>query len=313
MDTKSVVRDAFGKALVEAGERYPEMFVLTAELKAPTRCGLFADRFPERFLDVGIAEQNMVGIGAGLAACGKMPFLVSYANFACLRAGEQIRNDISYTNFNAKVVAMSTGLTFGTGGPTHQSYEDLGVMRAMPNFTVLAPADARSLRKAVLAAAAHKGPVFIRSGRGEEYDVYSDGDCAFTIGRANLLRDGNDAAILACGFMVHEAVVAADRLRSEGIGARVLDMHTIKPIDREALAEAAKTCKLLVTVEEHYKIGGLGSAVADALTDRAHPPILKIGIEDRYPPIGPTSELRRHLGLDAESIAAKTGEALQKL
>jgi len=263
---------------------------------------MFAEVFPDRFLDVGIAEQNLIGIGAGLASCGKMPFLVSYANFACLRAGEQIRNDISYTNFNAKVIAMSTGFTFGTGGPTHQAYEDLGVMRAMPNFVVLAPADAAAMKKAVLAMADHEGPVFARSGRGAEYDVYSDDDCPFVIGKANTLRPGNDVAIVACGFMVHEAIVASDLLKEEGIQARVIDMHTIKPIDREALADAAEHCRLIVTVEEHYKIGGLGTAVADTLAEIKHPPICKIGIDDAYPPIGPNFELRSHLGLDAANI-----------
>lgn len=311
MYTKSVIRDAFGAGLVEAGKLHPEMFVLTAELKNPTRCGMFAEAFPDRFLDVGIAEQNMIGIGAGLASCGKMPFLVSYANFACLRAGEQIRNDISYTNFNAKVVAMSTGFTFGTGGPTHQAYEDLGVMRAMPNFVVLAPADAAAMKKAVLAMAEHQGPVFARSGRGAEYDVYTDDDCPFVIGRANILRPGDDVAIVACGFMVHEALVASDRLKEAGVHARVIDMHTIKPIDQDALEDAARTCKLIVTVEEHYKIGGLGTAVADALSHGKHPPIVKVGVEDAYPPIGPNAELRSHLGLDADGVIRAVNEGLK--
>lgn len=313
MYTKSVVRDAFGEGLVEAGKLHPEMFVLTAELKNPTRCSMFEKVFPDRFLDVGIAEQNLIGIGAGLASCGKIPFMVSYANFACLRAGEQIRNDISYTNFNAKVVAMSTGFTFGTGGPTHQSYEDLGVMRSMPNFVVLAPADATAMKKAVLAMAEHQGPVFARSGRGAEYDVYTEDNCPFTIGKANILREGDDVAIIACGFMVHEAIVASDQLRQQGINARVIDMHTIKPIDQAALEDAAQKCRLIVTVEEHYKIGGLGTAVADSLSHGKHPPIVKIGVEDAYPPIGPNQELRSYLGLDADNIVRTVTEILDKL
>ncbi len=309
--SKSVVRDYLGKGLIEAGKIHPEVYVLTAELKKPTRCNMFEDVFPERFQDVGIAEQNLFGIGAGLASCGKIPFLVSYANFACLRAGEQIRNDISYTNFNAKVVAMSTGLTFGTGGPTHQSYEDIGVMRAMPNFQVVVPADGRALKKAVLAAADHVGPVFIRSGRGEEYDVYSDNDCPFVIGKANILKEGHDVAIVACGFMVHEAQVAADILENNNISTKVVDMHTIKPIDTEVLNRIADECKLIVTVEEHYKINGLGTAVADTLAVRSHPPIVKIGLDDQYPPTGPVFELRKYLGLSAENIVKTVGEYIQ--
>jgi transketolase len=298
-------RDAFGEGLLNAGRVHPNLFVLTAEMKGPTRCDIFAVEFPDRFIDVGIAEQNLIGIGAGLAACGKIPFLVSYANFTCLRAGEQIRNDISYTNFNVKVVAMSTGFTFGTGGATHQSYEDVGVMRAMPNFVVLVPADAASVKKAVLVASNYVGPVFMRSGRDKEYDVYTKDDCPFNIGKANLLRSGDDIAIIACGFMVHEAIEAAELLGKEGLSTCVIDMHTIKPIDSEILNMVANRCKVIITVEEHYIIGGLGTAVLDALSERVHPPVCKIGIEDRYPPIGPTFELREHLGLAARPIAQK--------
>lgn len=306
-------RASFGEGLRDAGRIYENMLVLTSEMKKPTRCDIFADEFPDRFIDVGIAEQNAFAFGAGMASCGYIPFIVSYANFACLRAGEQIRNNISYTNFNAKVVAMSTGLTFGVGGATHQSYEDVGVMRSMPNFVVLVPADGIAVKKAVMAAAEHVGPVFIRSGRDAEYNVYSDDNCPFEIGKANLLKQGNDVAIIACGFMVYEALEAAKLLERQGINARVIDMFCIKPIDEDILNKAADECKAIITVEEHYVIGGMGSAVLETLAERRHPPIKRIGIADDYPPIGPTFELREYLRLASEPIAQKTMEFLKSL
>lgn len=208
---------------------------------------------------------------------------------------------------------MSTGFTFGVGGATHQSYEDIGVMRAMPNFVVLVPADGPAVKQAVIAAADHVGPVYIRSGRDAEYDVYSDKWCPFEIGKANLLKEGSDVAIVACGFMVYEALEAAKILESEGISARVIDMFCIKPIDKDILNKAADECKAIFTVEEHYITGGLGSAVLEALDERKRPPIKRIGIADAYPPIGPTFELREFLGLASGPISKTVKEFMSKI
>jgi transketolase len=295
------IRNTFGKALIDIGGKNKNVMVVTAELMGATRCDGFARAYPERFFDVGIAEQNAFGIAAGMASCGKIPIVCSYANFACLRAGEQIRNDIAYTNMNVKIVALSSGLTFGVGGATHQSYEDLSVMRALPNFVVIAPADAASLDAAIHAAINRQGPVFIRAGRDAEYIVHAGG-VDFQIGKAIQMREGKDVCIIASGYMVHEALCSADRLAGEGLSARVLDMHTIKPIDAEAIRKAAKECKAIVTVEEHNIFGGLGSAVLEALEGGHEIPVRRIGIEDEFPIIGPTFELRKHLGLHADTI-----------
>lgn len=302
-DNMRSIRKTFGETLVEVGRRYPNVMVGTAELMYPTRCDMFAKEFPERFYDVGVAEQNLFGMAAGLASCGKIPFAVSYANFSCLRAGEQIRNDISYTNFNVKVVALSCGVTFGVGGPSHQSFEDLAVMRALPRFVVLSPADAPSIEKAVWAAVEHEGPVYIRAGRDEEYLVYRD-ECPFEIGKANRLREGSDITIIATGYMVHEAVVAADLLAADGISAKVYDMHTIKPIDRAAIMDAMESTRAIITVEEHTIVGGLGTAVLEVLAETPRVPVYRIGINDTFPLIGPTFEVRKHLGLHHDYIAS---------
>jgi transketolase len=295
------IRNTFGETLVDLGKEYPDVMVFTAELMGATRCDEFAKTYPDRFFDVGIAEQNAFGIAAGMAACGKISIVCSYANFACLRAGEHIRNDIAYTNLNVKIVALSSGLTFGVGGATHQSYEDLAVVRALPNFVVIAPADAAALDAALRAAVLYPGPVFIRAGRDAEYVVYPE-KVDFEIGKSVQLREGNDVCIIAAGYMVHEALCAAAALAAKGYAARVLDMHTIKPIDREAIVKAARECKAIITVEEHNIFGGLGSSVLEALEDGHALPVQRIGIQDEFPIIGPTFALRKHLGLHADNI-----------
>jgi len=300
----SKVRDSFGAAVAELGSIYPEMMVLTADLMYPTRTEKFAALFPERFMDVGVAEQNLVGIAAGLATCGKIPMVADYANFLCLRAGEQIRNDIAYTKLNVKLAALSSGLTFGVGGPSHQSYEDLALMRALPGMVVLVPSDAMLSGLAVRAAMAHTGPVFLRLGRDEEKIVYHEA-VDFEIGKAILLREGGDMSIIANGPMVAEALEAADELAEEGIQATVLDMHTLKPIDREAILRCASETRLIVTAEEHNVIGGLGSAVLETLAEIPRCPVVRIGLQDVFPIIGPTWELRAHLGLSAKNITDK--------
>jgi transketolase len=305
------IRDEFGETVVALGAEIPQMIVLTADLMYPTRTEKFAQLYPERFIDVGVAEQNLVGIAAGLATCGKIPLVADYANFICLRAGEQVRNDVVYTKLNVKLAALSSGLTFGVGGPSHQSYEDLGLMRALPGLTVIVPSDARLSGLAVRAAMKHQGPVFLRLGRDEEKIVYTDNP-RYEIGKAIQLRAGSDIAIIANGPMVAEAVEASDELLASGVRARVLDMHTVKPIDEEAVLACARETKAIITVEEHNVIGGLGSAVLETLAEGRSCPVIRIGVPDVFPVIGPTFELRRHLGLTSAHIVEKASSLIRK-
>lgn len=309
---KAPVRKSLNDALLQAGKQNPNIMLLTDDLREAIQCESFIGKFPERFLDVGIAEQNMAGMAAGLASCGKVPFTISYATFATVRVAEQLRNDVSYTNFNVKVVSLTTGVTFGQGGMSHQTFEDIGLMRAMPNFTVLVPSDPTSTYKAVIAAAEHEGPVFIRGGRDDEYLVYED-DCPFEIGGSNILAQGSDIALVACGFMVHEALVAAEKLRAFGISATVVDLYSIKPLDKNRLCEIANNCKAIMTIEEHFTAGGLGSAVLEAYSGRQHPPLKLKGIYDAFPPIGPKFEVRELLGLCADSIVEDAKELLDSI
>jgi len=303
------IRDEFGAVVTALGAEIPELVVLTADLMYPTRTDEFAKLYPERFIEVGVAEQNMVGVAAGLATCGKVPLVADYANFICLRAGEQVRNDVVYTKLNVKLAALSSGLTFGVGGPSHQSYEDLALMRALPGLVVLVPSDAMLSGLAVRAAVAYVGPVFIRLGRDEEKIVYHE-KIDFEIGKAIRLREGRDASIIANGPLVAEAIEAADELAKDGIQATVLDMHTLKPIDREAVFRCARETRLIITAEEHNVIGGLGSAVLETLAEKPSCPVVRIGLPDIFPIIGPTWELRAHMGLSAKNIADKVREHL---
>ncbi|NLC15840.1 MAG: transketolase family protein [Firmicutes bacterium] len=312
MRTESI-RERFGLAMLELGRRYPRVVVVTGDLMYPTQVHHFAQAYPDRFYDVGIAEQNMIGVAAGMATCGKIPFVCSYANFTALRACEQIRNDICYTNLNVKIAGLSSGLTYGVGGPTHQSYEDLATMRSMANMTVVVPADANAAEAAVFAAYEHDGPVFLRLGRGPEPVVY-DRDASFTIGRACQLREGQDVSIIANGPMVYEALSAAEHLEKAGIDCRVYDMHTLKPLDLDSLRSAGLETNLIVTVEEHYIIGGLGSAVLEGLNELGvSTPVMRIGIPDLFPIIGPTNELRAHYGLCADNIVRNVKAALSSI
>ncbi len=232
---KTPARGCFGPAMKEAGAARPELMLFTNDLRAAIKCEEFIQAYPGRFVENGIAEQNMIGMAAGVASCGKIPFVVSYATFATWRVAEQVRNDISYTNFNVKIASMTTGVTFGQGGMSHQTFEDLTLMRCLPNFTVMVPADAEAHRNAVFTAIAHQGPVFLRCGRDDEFEVYAKGGCPFAIGGSNLLREGADIALIACGFMVREALMAAEALAKRGISAAVLDLYSIKPIDKARL------------------------------------------------------------------------------
>lgn len=289
----------------------PDVLALTADLMYATGMAQFGATYPDRLINLGIAEQNMTGVAAGLASCGKLPIVSGYAAFTSLRAVEQAKVDCAYNGLKVILVGQSSGLSYGVGGPTHQTYEDVAIMRAIPNMTVVVPSDAvetdQALRACVAYAAA--GPIFLRLGRGPEH-VFNDPQSDFAIGKAITVRDGDDLCIVANGAMVFESVLASEILAGDGIGARVLNMHTVKPIDRAAILAAAGTVSGMLVLEEHNVHGGLGSAVLEVLQDGHDFPVRIIGIEDAYPPIGPTAELRASLGLSAENLVAQARELL---
>lgn len=311
MSQKIATRVAYGEALVQLGRENPDVVVLDADLAKSTRTADFGKNFPERFFDMGVAEQNMIGTAAGLAAAGKIPFCSSFAVFASGRAFDQVRNSVAYSRLNVKIGASHAGITVGEDGGSHQAIEDIALMRALPNMTIFVPADAVEAAGAVRAAAALKGPVYIRLGR-SSVPVLHGPDFQFEPGRAVILREGGDAAILATGIMVAAALEAADLLAAEGIEVDVLDLHTIKPLDVEAVVATAKKTGALVTAEEHSIIGGLGSAVAEALVEN-HPTLLKrVGIPDRFGESGTPEELLEYFGLTPGRIAAAVKETIAR-
>lgn len=289
-------RVAYGKALVKLGEVNPDVVVLDADLSKSTRTDEFAQRFPERFFEMGIAEADMMGTAAGLAASGKIPFASTFAVFASGRAFDQVRQVIAYPGLNVKIGATHGGITVGEDGASHQSVEDVALMRAIPGMTVIVPADAVQTEKAVFAAARRKGPVYLRLGRSGVPVIYGEGH-EFEIGRASLLRDGGDATIVACGVMVSAALEAASELEERGISARVLDMATIKPADEEAVVAAARETGAIVTAEEHSIIGGLGSAVCEITAGKFPVPVERVGIRDVFGQSGTPKELLEEYGL----------------
>lgn len=299
--TKIATRDAYGEALAQLGEEIKDIVVLDADLSGSTKTSVFAKKFPERFFNVGIAEQNLMGTAAGFATCGKIPFASTFAVFATGRAFEQVRNSICYPKLNVKIAATHAGLTVGEDGATHQSVEDLSLMRALPNMTVISPADAVETKKAVRAATFHQGPVYIRLGRMAVETIF-DEDYEFEIGKGKVLREGSDVAIIATGIMVAEALRAAEILEKEGINAMVVNIHTLKPIDEDIILKAAD-CGAIVTAEEHTVIGGLGSAVAEVLAEKKPTPMRRIGIKDRFGLSGKPNELLKLYNLTAEDIA----------
>jgi transketolase len=309
---KSPIKKPFGNALLEAGQKNSEIILLTNDLREAIACEQFIGAYPERFIECGIAETNMMGMAAGAASCGMVPFTVSYATFATWRVAEQLRNDVSYTNFNVKIGSMTTGVTFGQGGMSHQSFEDITLTRCLPNFTVLVPADPQAHREVVFTAAEHCGPVFMRLGRDDEYHVYAEGGCPMKVGGSNLLREGSDIALIACGFMVREALMAADVLEKKGVSAAVLDLYSIKPIDSATLFDLAGKVKAFMTIEEHFIEGGMGSAVLEAFNGKQAPPILLKGITG-YPPIGPKFEVRELIGLNFGTIVTEAETYLNTL
>ncbi len=294
-------RDAYGQALAKYGAEYPDLVVLDADLSGSTKTSVFAKAFPERFFQMGIAEQDLMGTAAGLAAAGKIPFASTFAIFATGRAWEQIRNSIAYARFNVKVAASHAGLTVGEDGASHQANEDIALMRAIPGMTVIVPADAIETEQAVKALLDFEGPAYLRLGRSKVPVVFAD-DYQFAIGKAATLRDGDQVTIIACGIMVEAALAAAEQLAVEGISARVLNMATIKPLDQDAVLAAARETGAIVTCEEHNIIGGLGSAVAECVVQHQPVPMRFIGVKDVFGESGDPADLLKAYGLTAGDI-----------
>ena len=304
---KRATRESYGAALAEYGAD-PNIVVLDADLSKSTKTEVFKKAYPERFINMGIAESNMMCVAAGLASCGKIAFASSFAMFAAGRAFEQVRNSIGYTKLNVKIGATHAGISVGEDGASHQCLEDIALMRSIPGMIVINPADDREAMAAVKAAIDHEGPVYMRFGRLAVEDVNGD-DYKFELGKGVQLRDGDDAAIIATGLMVGEAIKAHDMLKAEGINARVINIHTIKPIDEEIITKAAKETGAIVTAEEHYIMGGLGSAVSEVVCANAPAPVKIIGT-DRYGKSGKPAELFEEYGLTAANIAAKVKDAI---
>lgn len=305
---KIATRESYGNALAELGAQYPDLVVLDADLAAATKTGIFKKAFPERHIDCGIAECNMVGIAAGLAATGKIPFVSSFAMFAAGRAFEQIRNSVGYPKLNVKIGATHAGISVGEDGATHQCNEDIALMRTIPGMVVINPADDVEAKAAVKAAIEHVGPVYIRFGRLAVPVINDTPDYKFEIGKGVVLREGKDITIVATGLCVSESLAAAELLAKDGIDAKVINIHTIKPLDEELIVKAAKETGTVFTVEEHSVIGGLGSAVCDCLSKKAPTKVVKIGINDVYGESGPAVELVKKYGLDSEGIYKKIKE-----
>lgn len=302
---KIATRDSYGNALVELGKEHEDLIVLDADLAGATKTGAFKKVFPERHWDIGIAEANMTGIAAGLSTCGKVPFISSFAMFAAGRAYEQVRNAIGYPHLNVKIGATHAGISVGEDGATHQCLEDIALMREIPGMVVINPADDVEARAAVKAAYEHVGPVYLRFGR-LAVPVFNDENTyRFEIGKGIVIKEGTDVTIFATGLCVNEAIEAEKLLEADGIHAEIINIHTIKPLDRELVVRSAQKTGKVVTVEEHSVIGGLGSAVCDVLSEEAPTKVLKIGINDTFGESGPALELIKKYGLDAESIYQK--------
>jgi len=308
MSNKMATRDAYGKALVEFAEQY-DLYVFDADLAAATKTGTLKDAYPERFFDCGIAEGNMMGVAAGMAAAGKTVFASSFAMFAAGRAFEQVRNSIGYPYLNVKIGATHAGLYVGEDGATHQCNEDIALMRTIPDMVILNPADPVEVRAAVKAAIEHNGPVYLRFGRMAVDTLFGD-DYRFEIGKGVVLKDGTDVTIVATGLMVGEALKAHDLLAEKGVSAAVINMPTIKPIDTDILVEYSKKTGALVTTEEHNVIGGLGSAVCEAIADKAPCAVVRHGVQDVYGRSGPALKVLDAFGLNAENIVKAAEKAI---
>lgn len=309
---KKATRDSYGEALVMLAEKRPDLVVLDADLAAATKTGIFKKAHPDRFFDCGIAEANMMGVAAGIASTGKLVFASSFAMFAAGRAFEIVRNSIGYPHLNVKIGATHAGISVGEDGASHQCNEDIALMRSIPGMTVINPADDVETKAAVLAMADYVGPTYMRFGR-LAAPIFNDAATyKFEVGKGIQLKDGNDVTIIATGLMVSEALEAAKALKEQGVDARVINIHTIKPIDRDIIVKAAKETGRIITVEEHSVIGGLGSAVADVVTEECPVPVIKIGVKDVFGHSGPAVDLLKEFGLCAENIVAVTKAALGK-
>ena len=309
---KKATRESFGEALTMLAETNPDIVVLDADLAEATKTCIFEKKYPERFIDCGIAESNMIGIAAGLATCGKIPFAASFAMFSAGRAFEQVRNSVGYPHLNVKIAGSHAGISTGEDGATHQCCEDIALMRTIPGMVVLNPADHYEMLAAVKAAAQHNGPVYIRLGRLAVESVNNNDDYKFEIGKGITLRQGEDITVIATGLMVGEALKAVDSLAAQGVHARLIDMHTIKPLDQELVRKAAKETGRIVTVEEHNLIGGLGEAVAACVAESCPVPVTRIGVNDVFGHSGPAVDLLKEFGLCAENIEATVKKVLGK-
>ena len=299
---KIATRESYGRTLAELGKEHEDFLVLDADLAGSTKTAVFRKAFPERHINCGIAEQNMVGVAAGIAATGRVAFASSFAMFAAGRAYEQIRNSVGYPQLNVKIAATHGGISVGEDGATHQCNEDFALMRTIPGMVVMVPSDDVEAEAMVRAAYAHKGPVYMRFSRLATPVFNNPETYKFEIGKAITMREGKDVAIIAAGLPLASAMEAAEKLAAEGIEARVIDMHTIKPLDEEAVLRAAKEIGKIVTVEEHSIIGGLGSAVAEVLAEQCPAKLKRVGIYDRYAESGPAEALIHHYGLDGEGV-----------
>ena len=304
-------REGFGRALVDLGARDPRIVVLVGDLTESTMVNFFAERFPDRFIEVGVAEQNMTGVAAGLAAMGKIPFFATYGAFASCRAADQLRVTVAYTNLNVKIGGAHGGISVGPDGATHQAMEEISIIRAIPNLSMVVPCDYWETYKATIAAAKHVGPVYLRFGR-EDVPVVTAEDTPFTFGRGEVFADGHDLTIIACGVMVYEGLRARAVLAERGLSARVVDLHTLKPLDRELIERCARETGAIVTAEEHQVHGGLGGAVAEVVV-RTHPvPMEFVAVMDRFGQSGKPAELMDAFGLRAKNIVEAAARVLRR-
>ena len=300
MDAKST-RDGFGEGIVELGEKRKDVVVLSADLTDSTRAGWFKKKFPERFFSMGVSEQDMMSTAAGFALSGKVAFACTFGAFAAGRAWDQVRVSLAYMNLNVNIAGTHGGISVGEDGPTHQAIEEITLMRALPNMTVIVPCDAIEAKKATIASASCKGPVYLRLGRAKEPIITKEED-SFVIGKAKVLREGKDVTIIACGHEVGESLIACDMLKKQGIDTRVINLHTIKPIDKDVIIKAAKETGAIVTAEEHTISGGMGSAVSELVSQECPVPVEFIGIRDRFGESGPPAELFKLFQLKADDI-----------
>ncbi len=309
MADKIATREAYGQALVDLGEKY-DFVVLDADLAAATKTGMFKKAYPHRFFDCGIAEGNMMSVAAGISTTGVIPFVSTFAMFAAGRAYEQVRNSVGYPHLNVKIGATHAGITVGEDGATHQCNEDIALMRTIPGMTIINPSDGVEAAAAVEAAILHKGPVYMRFGRAAVPTIHGDG-YRFELGKGETLRDGKDVTVIATGYMVHLALEAAEQLKQEGISCRVINIHTVKPLDRDLVIRAAKETGCIVTAEEHSVIGGLGGAVCECLSEACPVPVKRVGVNDTYGRSGTVPALLSYYGLTTEHIVEEAKNAIK--